>query len=145
MIVQGPRSENPALVSYGAEGLTHPSRTLWVVNNTFVNRRTSGTYVALAAGTRAHLHNNLLVGPGDLTSRPPADARRNRVVGLDGFVDPQAEDFHLLPSSAAVDRGAAVPRRWRVRWEYVAPSGRARRPVVGRTDLGAHELRRPAD
>ena len=50
VIVQGPRSENPALVSYGAEGLTHPSRTLWVVNNTFVNRRTSGTFVALAAG-----------------------------------------------------------------------------------------------
>ena len=141
VIVQGPRSENPALVSYGAEGLTHPSRTLWVVNNTLVNRRTSGTFVALAAGARAHLRNNLLVGPGELTSGPPTDARRNRVVGLDGFVDAQADDFRLLATSPAVDRGAAVPRRWRARLEYVAPAGRARRPVVGRIDLGAHELR----
>ena len=66
VIIQGPRSENPALVSYGAEGLTHPSRSLRVVNNTFVNRRTSGTFVALADGSRAYLRNNLLVGPGDL-------------------------------------------------------------------------------
>jgi hypothetical protein len=141
VIVQGPRSENPALVSYGAEGLTHPSRTLWVVNNTLVNRRTSATFVALAAGARAHLRNNLLVGPGDLTSGASADARANRRVGPGGFVDPGAEDFRLLPSSPAVDRGATVPRRWRARLEYAAPAGHVRRPVSGRPDLGAYELR----
>ncbi|SFB35077.1 Right handed beta helix region [Nocardioides alpinus] len=139
VIVQGPNSENPALVSYGAEGLTHPSRVLWVVNNTFVNRRTSGTFVALADGSRAHLRNNLVLGPGVLSSGP-ADARRNRVVGPGGFVDPEAEDFRLQPSSPAVDRGGAVPRRWRARWEYAAPARPVRRAVVGRTDLGAHEL-----
>lgn len=140
VIVQGPRSENPAVVSYGAEGLTHPSRTLWVVNNTLVNRRTSGTFVALAAGSHARLRNNLLVGPGDLTSRP-ASGRANRRVGLGGFVAPDREDFRLTASSRAVDRGTTVPRRWRARWEYVAPAGQARRTTVGRTDLGAFELR----
>ena len=95
VVVQGPRSENPALVSYGAEGLTNPSRTLWVVNNTFVNQRTSGTYVALADGSRAHLRNNLLVGPGELSSGAGPDARANRRVGLGGFVDPAREDFRL--------------------------------------------------
>jgi hypothetical protein len=139
VVVQGPRSENSTLVSYGAEGLTHPSRTLWVVNNTFVNRRTSGTFVAVADGTRARLVNNLLVGPGDLTSGP-ARTRANRRVGTTGFVDAAAEDFRLTPSSPAVDRGVTVPRRWRPRWEYAAPAGLVRRPVVGRTDLGAHEL-----
>ena len=140
VIVQGPRSENPALVSYGAEGLTHPSSTLWVVNNTFVNRRTSGTFVVVAAGSDAHLRNNLLVGPGDLTSGP-AESRADRRVGPGGFVDPGSEDFRLLGSSPAVDRGVRVPRRWRPRWQYAAPAGRSRRPVVGRTDLGAFELR----
>src|SRR6478752_264566 len=67
VIVQGPRSENSALVSYGAEGLTG-SRRLWVVNNTFVNHRPTGTFVDLATGSRAELRNNLLVGPGELTS-----------------------------------------------------------------------------
>ncbi len=141
VIIQGPRSENPALVSYGAEGLTNPSRTLWVVNNTFVNRRTSGTFVALAEGSRAHLRNNLLVGPGELTRRAPADSRANRRVGPGGFVAPADEDFRLRPSSPAVDRGARVPRAWRARWEYVAPARLVRRPSAGRLDLGAYELR----
>ncbi|NYE37374.1 hypothetical protein F4692_002507 [Nocardioides cavernae] len=140
VVVQGPRSENPALVSYGAEGLTHPDRRLWVVNNTFVNRRTSGTFVVVADGARATLRNNLLVGPGDLSTGPAA-ARANRRVGTSGFVDASAEDFRLLASSPAVDRGVAVPRRWRPRWEYAPPAAAVRRPRVGPTDLGAFELR----
>lgn len=140
VVVQGPRSENPALVSYGAEGLTNPSRTLWVVNNTFVNRRDSGTFVALASGARAHLRNNLLVGPGDLTSTG-ADARADRRVGLGGFVDPAREDYRLRASSPAIDRGTRVPTRWRARSQYVHPARVEPRPVVGPTDLGAHEHR----
>lgn len=141
VIVQGPHSENSALVSYGAEGLSHPSRTLWVVNNTFVNRRTTGIFVALADGSRAHLRNNLLVGPGDLADRVATDARANRRVGLAGFLAPAGDDFRLRPGSPAVDRGAPVPPRWRARWEYVRATGLSRRPVVGRMDLGAFELR----
>jgi hypothetical protein len=141
VVVQGPRSENPALVSYGAEGLTNPDHTLWVVNNTFVNQRTTGTYVALASGSRAHLRNNLLVGPGELSSGAVPDARGNRRVGLGGFVDPAREDFRLTASSPAVDRGVRVPRRWRPRVEHAAPTGLVRRRTSGPIDLGAHELR----
>lgn len=143
IVVQGPRSENATLVSYGAEGLTHPSRTVWVVHNTFVNRRTSGTFVAFADGAAAHLRNNLLLGPGELTSRPPASARANRRVGPGGFVDAAADDYRLRAASPAVDRGVRVPRRWRLRWEYAHPARLVRRPSAGRADLGAHELRRP--
>ncbi|KRE92906.1 hypothetical protein ASG76_15735 [Nocardioides sp. Soil774] len=141
VVIQGPRSENSTLVSYGAEGLTQPSHTLRVVHNTFVNRRSSGTYVALVAGSRAILLDNLLVGPGGLTSGASATARASRRVGTGGFVDPGADDFRLLASSPAVDRGVLVPRRWRPLWEYVHPAGLARRVMVGRPDLGAFELR----
>lgn len=141
VVVQGPRSENSTLVSYGAEGLTHPSRTVWVVHNTFVNRRTAGTFVALADGAVAHLRNNLLIGPGELTDRPAASARGNRRVGTGGFVDAAAGDHRLRASSPAVDRGVRVPRRWRPRWEYAHPARLVRRPSAGRADLGAHELR----
>ena len=141
VVIQGASSENSTLVSYGAEGLTQGSRVLWVVNNTFVNRRTSGTFVGLAEGSRAHLRNNLLVGPGDLTNIVATEERANRRVGLRHFVDPAADDFRLTATSPAIDRGATVPRRWRARWEYAHPTRQLRRPVVGRVDLGAFEWR----
>lgn len=141
VVVQGRRSENSTLVSYGAEGLSGSSGYLWVVNNTFVNRRASGTFVSLADGSRAHLRNNLLVGRGDLVDGPVVDARANRRVGLGGFVAPHRDDFRLVPGSPAVDRGTFVPSRWRARQQYDHPARHERRPVVGRTDLGAHELR----
>jgi len=142
VIIQGPRSENSALVSYGAEGFAPGSRELWVVNNTFVNRRPTGTFVRLARGSRAHLRNNLLVGPGDLTNLSGTSARANRRVGSRRFVNPAADDFRLRAGSPAIDHGVRVPRRWRARWEFVRPAGQVRRPVVGRVDLGAYERRR---
>lgn len=141
VVIQGPRSENSTLVSYGAEGLVG-SRVLWVVNNTFVNRRSTGTFVHLAAGSRGRLRNNLLVGPGALTDLAGTQARGNRRVGLRGFLAPGRDDFRLRASSPAVDAGAAVPRRWRARLEYAAPARSVRRPTVGRVDLGAFERRR---
>jgi len=143
VIVQGPRSENSTLVSYGAEGLTG-SGELWVVNNTLVNRRPTGTFVAVADGGSAHLVNNLLVGPGDLAAGAGAQGRANRRVGLSGFVDPAHDDFRLRARSPAVDGGVRVPARWRARWEYVHPASLARRPTAGRVDLGAYERRGPA-
>jgi hypothetical protein len=139
VVIQGQASENPALVAYGEEGITGPD-LLWVVHNTFVNRRDSGTFVQLAAGSRARLRNNLFVGPGDVSDLA-VSSRGDRRVGLGGFRDPAADDFRLLPGSRAVDRGVRVPARWRVRLEYVAPAGQHRRPVRGRPDVGAYELR----
>ena len=141
VIIQGPNSENSALVSYGAEGFADGSRRLWVVNNTFVNRRSSGTFVGLAEGSRAHLHNTLLVGAGDLTNLDGVRASANRRVDLADFVDPANDDFRLKSSSPAIDRGVRVPHQWRARWEYSHPTERVRRTVVGRVDLGAYEWR----
>ena len=138
VIVQGPNSENSALVSYGAEGFGDASRLIWVVNNTFVNRRPTGLFVALAESSRARLHNNLLVGPGDLTNLVGVQSSANRSAGAAELAD----DFRLTASSPAIDAGVRVPRRWRARWEYVHPTRRAHRPVIGRVDVGAYE--RPA-
>lgn len=141
VVIQGPRSENSTLVSYGAEGFTRSSRRVWVVNNTFVNRRTTGTFVDLAEGSRAHLRNNLLVGPGRLTDLVDVPASANRRVGPRGFVDPTADDFRLRGRSPAIDHGVRVPKRWRAGWEYRHPAEQVRRPVVGPVDLGAYERR----
>jgi hypothetical protein len=114
-----------------------------VVNNTFVNRRATGTFVQLAERSRADLRNNLLVGPGELRNLVAGSAQANRRVGLKGFADPAAGDFRLRATSPAIDRGVRVPERWRPRWEYAHPTRRIRRPTVGRVDLGAYERRSP--
>jgi hypothetical protein len=141
VIIQGPHSENSTVVSYGSEGFTGDSRRLWVVNNTFVNRRHTGTFVGLAEGSSPDFRNNLLVGPGDLTNLAGVPRQANRRVSLQGFVDPAADDFRLRAASPAIDRGGRVPKRWRARWEYAHPTKQVRRPTVGRVDLGAYERR----
>jgi hypothetical protein len=141
VIIQGPHSENSTVVSYGSEGFTRDSRRLRVVNNTFVNRRHTGTFVGLAEGSSPDFRNNLLVGPGDLTNLAGVPRQANRRVRLQGFVDPAADDFRLRASSPAIDRGVGVPKRWRARWEYAHPTKQVRRPTVGRVDLGAYERR----
>lgn len=138
VIVQGPRSENPALISYGAEGLTHGQRRLWVVNNTLVNRRTSGTFVVVAPGARAELLNNLLVGPGTLVSGS-SRSRANLRVTDRAFVAPRRDDYRPRRGSAAINRGVAVPRAFRATVEYVAPARqRARPPQLRPDNLGAY-------
>ncbi|MGD9959522.1 right-handed parallel beta-helix repeat-containing protein [Nocardioides sp.] len=139
VIEQGPNSENPVLISYGAEGLSNPSARLWVVNNTLVNHRGTGTYVAVAAGSNAHLWNNLLVGPGDLRSGTAQRTANRRV--RSGFRDPAAFGFRLRPGSPAINRGVLPPSRARATYEFRAPVGRIARPRIGRVDLGAFEFR----
>lgn len=140
VIVQGPHSENSALVSFGAEGITG-ARELWVIGNTFVNQHRTGTFVNVTDDSLPRLRNNLLVGPGDLASRDGLPEKANLRVGPPSFVDLAHGDYRLRADSRAVDRGVPVPRRWRPRWEYVHPAGQVLRPVVGRVDVGAYERR----
>lgn len=140
LIQQGARSENSALVSYGAEGWANPGRTLWVVNNTFVNDADKGVFVAVAPGARPRVWNNLIVGPGDLLSAP-GQRRANRRVGRGGFVAPGRWDYRLTARSPAIDRGRKPPRRVRARSEYRHPQRVVARRTVGRVDLGSFERR----
>ena len=143
LIQQGRRSENSALVSYGAEGWANPGRTLWVVNNTFVNDADRGVFVAVASGARPRAWNNLMVGPGELLSAP-GQRRANRRVGRGGFIAPGRWDYRLNRRSPAINRGRKPPRRVRARTEYRHPQRVVARRTVGRVDLGAFERRDPA-
>ena len=76
LLQQGPDTDNPAIVSYGAEGLTSGwTHDLYAVNNTIVNDRGSGTYFEVASGTSVFkLVNNLMVGSGTVASGKTADS-----------------------------------------------------------------------
>jgi len=64
-----------------------------------------------------------------------------------GFVDEAAQDFHLLPSSAAVDAGTALAAATQpangVTRQYVEDQATQPRPLVGAPDLGAFEVPEP--
>jgi hypothetical protein len=64
VIHKGPATENPTIVSYGAEGLRHPLNELYFVNNTVVNDRPAGgrfLFVRAGADT-TRIVNNVFSG-----------------------------------------------------------------------------------
>ena len=64
IIEQGQNSENSNIIGYGLEGLKNPSpHNLYVVNNTIVNRKSTGSFVHTTEGTDTLLlYNNVMVG-----------------------------------------------------------------------------------
>ena len=68
VIQQSSTTENPNIISYGAEGNLWPANALYLVNNTLVdNRPQSGVFLSVRQGLGAITAvNNLLVGQGKL-------------------------------------------------------------------------------
>ena len=75
-LVQSPLTENPVMLSYGAEGQPWPDNQLTVRGNTFINRRARGGvflrvwHARLPPGTPVLSTQNRLLGPGDLALGP---------------------------------------------------------------------------
>jgi hypothetical protein len=145
-------TDNPAILAYGAEGLSNPSRTLYVVNNTFVNDLgASGTFIAIAAGTTVTVQNNLFVGDGTLVGAGtipggggPANQVSNLTTNTPNFVDPGAFDYRPTAGTPGINGGTApglggtfdlTPL-----YQYVHPTNRETRPLNGVIDIGAYEF-----
>lgn len=78
VIAQSPDTDNPILVSYGAEGPHWPDNTLYFAHNTLINDRFGGTFLTswpdkIGANAEIWIINNLTVGNGDLFA--PAHGR----------------------------------------------------------------------
>ena len=72
VIQQGPETQNPTIVSYGAEGLQYPVNELYFVNNTVVNDRSAGSrFLFVKDGVnKALIVNNVFSGRGDVLNGP---------------------------------------------------------------------------
>ncbi|MDH3439062.1 MAG: hypothetical protein OEN48_19060, partial [Betaproteobacteria bacterium] len=145
-IQQGPATENPTIVSYGAEGLQHPLNELYFVNNTVVNDRpTGGRFLFVRAGAdAAQIVNNVFSGRGEVKSGP-GELRNNVVVAKTDFVNPAGFDYRLKAGAAAigrgVDPGSAYGFELRPTAEYAHKAGKRIRRNLGKLDLGAFEYR----
>ena len=113
--MQGNMAPNNNLVGYGLEGLDNPApHDLYVVNNTFVNKRVqSCRFLQVQDGTNyAHVANNIFAGDGLLFVGDPIDSNlvanyvETTVANLQ-FVDESNYDYHLGPTSPAINKGVA--------------------------------------
>lgn len=144
LLQQGPAGDNNFIFRYGAEGLAAgATHRVYVVNNTFVNDRQSGTFVSFVAGTNsASLTNNLFVGNGTVLSGT-AQQTTNLQTNSPGLVDMANYDYRLTAGSAARDAGSAsgsgdgyslVPIE-----HYLPPHSTEPRIQSGQIDIGAYE------
>jgi len=148
IVQQGPATENPTIISYGAEGLRHATNEIYLVNNTMVNDRPGGgRFLFIRGGADgARVLNNVFVGRGE----PPKGLRelhQNIFVREGDLVHPSTFDYRLKAGSVAIDRavdpGSAYGVRLLPTEEYEHKARGRRRADDGALDAGALEFRRP--
>lgn len=150
LVQQGPSTHNPAMLTFAEEGTNpkNPSLELFVVNNTFVNDKGSGTFIQIGGDVAMPVivTNNIFKGGGTIISQATATLTGN-FTDADGdpmLVNPAAFDYHLQEGSPCKDKGVdpgsgagmgLTPSR-----QYVHPASDEGRMSVGTIDVGAYEI-----
>ncbi len=134
---------NGGFISFAREGKRNAKTGLWVVNNTFVNQRSAGTFVAVAKDVQTVLlRNNIFAGPGTPTDLAGAVGEAN-FAGDPKFTDAARYDFTLLAGSPAIDRaadpGSGAGERLDPVCQYVDTARASSRLESGLIDQGAFE------
>lgn len=142
LIQKGPNADNSILVAYGAESGSNPAHELYVINNTLVNDRGSGTFLSVLGGTTARIQNNIFAGGG--TPLSGSGTLTSNLVGNNpGFVNESAFDYRLVSGSQARDAGTSPGTVNGVNlapaFQYLHPAQREVRPLNGALDVGAYE------
>ena len=111
-IGQSTGTDNPKMLSFGAEGARWPENALYMAHNTLINDFHAGSFVhvwsdKLAGDVEVWLLNNLLVGNGELSR--PAQGRfdGNRAVGRGELIEQGGVPSRLTSGSPL--RGAVRP------------------------------------
>ena len=111
-IGQSAGTDNPKMLSFGAEGGRWPENALYMAHNTLINDFHAGSFVhvwsdKLAGDVEVWLLNNLLVGNGELSR--PAQGRfdGNRAVGRGELIEQGGVPSRLTSGSPL--RGAVRP------------------------------------
>jgi hypothetical protein len=152
LIQQSAQSQNGTILCYGEEGIISPASELNIVNNTFVNDRSAGTFInapKLPAGFMIAMRNNIFAGPGTVLAGHASSEGGNVVTTIAGagFVDAGHFDFHLTPQSPAIGAGVdsgvdAAGGSLEPHFEYVHPLDSRPRPKQVKPDSGAFSARK---
>jgi hypothetical protein len=127
LIQQSSGTQNPHLISFGAEGLSWPTQELHLINNTLVDLRPSGgIFLRVSPGpVRVSVFNNLLVGNPRFAVDKAWAQGANFHTDLDEFVLAARENYALRPNSPlrgkAMDPGMALGQSLRPTRQYLHP------------------------
>jgi len=148
LVAQSATTDNPTLVSYGAEGAHWPDNALYFAHNTLVNDRHSGaTFLKLwtekfPGNVEAWIINNLTVGNGDLFPPPHGRFEGNPSAPRGELIDYAGLPVRLKPDSPL--RGSIrIPGKARDEdllpsAEFTFPSGQ--RPIQPASSLAPGAL-----
>ena len=149
VIGQSPRTQNPAILSIGAEAPLNAEGSLTVVHNTLVNGAGDGGRFIhlwqerLPASIPVLLVNNLFAGPGQLGMPDVAgasDASGNRRVELSALRDAARGDFRLTAASPLHGSAVALAPPLTPRAEPLQPVGSRPLPTGPHRTPGALQL-----
>jgi hypothetical protein len=153
VIIEGPNSSNRSMFTYGLEKITNADSNLYVVNNTFVSKRSGTTYANLQPGTKAIFYNNIFTG-SDAESKSfilgnpelKGNLQKNSLKDI-LFRDADSSDFHLMAGSPAIDAGYDASGFELIKLtplhEYKHPNNSIARFSDGKIDIGAFEFSSP--
>lgn len=107
VIQQSSGTQNPHMISYGAEGYSWPRNELQLINNTLVDQRpNNGIYLRVAPGqVLVRLINNLLAGNRKLQPAEGWEMHHNYFVDWDAFQLAVREDYRLPANSPLRGKG----------------------------------------
>lgn len=118
ILQQGTLTENPALISFGAEGYTWPANQLSLAYNTLVDDLPQGgAWLRVKPGAATVLAvNNLLVGTAPLQAIASEDFRNNFHADRSSFAP--GGDFRLRADSPLRGKAIALDKTLQARREY---------------------------
>ena len=131
LIVQSPRSQNPSMLSMGAEAHDGMEGGLVLAHNTFVNHGdANGRFVhlwleRLRGNTPVRMANNLFAGPGDVPIAP-FDGGGNHRIALGALRNAAGGDYRLVAGSPLIGSAVSLSIRETPQAEFRAPVGTRR-------------------
>ena len=152
-IEQNQNSSNSNMLGYGLEGFTNTApHKLYCVNNTFVNKKTTGSFINIANSTALLLvKNNIFAGAktGGLIigTATTIDSSHNFIadnLSVLKFVNVNAYDYHLQGLAPTINQGVAININVQgyalsPGLEYKDSCAYKSRSTDGKIDIGAYE------
>lgn len=129
VIAQSTATQNPTIVSMGAEAGPGFTGRLRLVHNTLVNHAAAEARFVqvwterLPGNTLVWMANNLFAGPGQSHLPDEFDGGGNRRVALDALTSASSADYRLAVKSPLLGSAAPIPGGLPTLLEFTAPRG----------------------